>query len=160
MRERLLLVVMQLFCLLLVPAIARAQQALAGAQFRIKYMAQDAVYLEGGSTNGLKEGQTLIVERPVAPAVVDANLPTPPAPSGIVATLRVLSVTATSTVCEIVSSSEPLVIGDLAHFSAETHHVQWSRSRYRGRAGFDPETSHARCEPGPGTYRNGIQHYD
>ena len=100
--------------------VAKAQESAAQQKFRIKYVAQDAVYLEGGSANGLKEGQKLIVEHTVAPAIVESRLPNPPAPpSGIVASLQVLSVTPSSAVCAIVSSGESLQVGDFARMSPE-----------------------------------------
>ena len=51
-----------------IPARVWAQDVLERAIFRIKYVAEGAVYLEGGRAAGLKEGQELIVEHFVAPA--------------------------------------------------------------------------------------------
>ena len=48
------------------PAPAWAQAASEKATFRVKYIAQGAVYLDGGRAAGLKEGQRLIIERAVA----------------------------------------------------------------------------------------------
>jgi hypothetical protein len=120
MQERALVVCASLLIAILLPLVAKAQESAAQQKFRIKYVAQDAVYLEGGSANGLKEGQKLIVEHTVAPAIVESRLPNPPAPpSGIVASLQVLSVTPSSAVCAIVSSGESLQVGDFARMSPE-----------------------------------------
>jgi hypothetical protein len=96
-----------------------AQEALEKITFHIKYIAQDVVYIDAGRSGGLKEGQKLMVEHVVAPAVQSPNGPQLQPPSGIVATLEVISVAATSAVCEIKSSTEPLAVGDTVHFAPE-----------------------------------------
>ena len=85
----------------------------------MKYIAQGVVYLEGGRAAGLKEGQSLIVERAVAAPVPDGGVQSPAPPSGIIASLKVVSVAASSAVCEIVSSTEPVAVGDMARFAPE-----------------------------------------
>ena len=101
------------------PLFTSAQEPIERISFRIKYIAQGVVYLDAGRAAGLKEGQKLIVERRVAPPITDAATPMPPPPSGVVASLQVISVAASSAVCEITSSNEPLQVGDFAHFSSE-----------------------------------------
>ena len=79
--------------------------------FRIKYVAEDAVYIEGGKDAGLVEGMTLQVERPPAPgaAVIDAGKN--------IAEVAVVSVSNTSAVCEVRSKTTDLQRGDIALLS-------------------------------------------
>lgn len=81
--------------------------------FHVKYIAQDAVYLDGGRSAGLQEGQQLIVERAPAPPAAGPDAPAP-SPSGIIASLKVVAVAASSAVCEISNATEPVQVGDLA----------------------------------------------
>lgn len=158
MWDRRLIVSLVVFLAACIPAHLWAQEVLERALFRVKYVAEGAVYLEGGRAAGLKEGQELIVEHFVAPAAPVPNAPNPPAPSGIIATLRVLSLTASSAVCEVVSSTELVQVGDMARFTAET--VQGEREQQQhqrlvgGRefpqiitfSGADPIIEEARAE--------------
>jgi hypothetical protein len=118
-RERLLVLAIAPFLVALLPALVLAQETLQRVSFHIKYIAQGVVYLDGGRAAGLKEGQKLTVERQVAPAAVGPGKPAPPPPSSVVARLKVVSVAASSAVCEVVSSSEAVQVGDLAKLTAE-----------------------------------------
>lgn len=101
------------------PILAAAQETAEKTVFRIKYIAQGAVYLEGGRAAGLREGQKLIVKRDVVvQPVSDSGKPSDAAASGQIAELNVISVAASSAVCEITSSTAPLVVGDLARVPA------------------------------------------
>ncbi len=102
----------------ILPVMTWAQDALEKVAFRVKYIAEGVVYLDGGSAAGLKEGQKLIIERAVAKPAADAPISLPP-PSGLVATLKVISVAASSAVCEIVTSTEPVELGDEARLAPE-----------------------------------------
>lgn len=103
----------------MLPILACAQESIERATFRIKYIAEGVVYLEGGRSAGLKEGQILLVERKALPAPVDSKLSVPLPPTGVIASLRVISVAATSAVCEITSSTDPVEVGDLAKFAPQ-----------------------------------------
>lgn len=116
------------------PAPAWAQAASEKATFRVKYIAQGAVYLDGGRAAGLKEGQRLIIERAVAKPASDSQGPVPP-PSGIIVTLQVISVAASSAVCEIVSSSEQPEVGDEAHFAPEVVKEEQAQAQQQRIAG-------------------------
>jgi hypothetical protein len=118
-RPRLLLISVAPVLVAMLPALTWAQETLEKQLFRVKYIAQGVVYLEGGRAAGLKEGQSLIVERAVAPASSDGVTASPPPPSGIIASLKVVSVAASSAVCEIVSSTEPVAVGDMARLAPE-----------------------------------------
>jgi hypothetical protein len=120
---------MALFLAAIVPLLALAQETIERTTFRIKYIAQGVVYLDGGRAAGLKEGQKLIVEREVAPPAADSTSPTPPPPSGIIAALQVISVAASSAVCEVTSSSEPVQVGDLVRFAPEVVKEQREEQR-------------------------------
>ncbi|HKV04487.1 MAG TPA: hypothetical protein VJO53_05185 [Candidatus Acidoferrales bacterium] len=117
MKQAILALFLLLPSVAMLPALAKAQETLEKATFRVKYIAQDVVYLDAGSSAGLKEGQQLIVQRDVAPSVDDASKPAPPTSSSVIASLRVTSVAAASAVCEIVSSTEPIQVGDSARLA-------------------------------------------
>ena len=99
--------------------VARAPAGEPGirGEFRVKYVASGAVYLEGGRNAGLAEGVKLSVKR-VAPASpgqdkVPANGPT------VIGQVKVLSLAQASAVCEIVSETEEIRAGDLAYLEPE-----------------------------------------
>lgn len=81
------------------------------AAFRVKYVAQDAAYLDGGRAAGLVEGMKLVVrDLPESGAIT--------AEGSDVAELEVLSVAETSSVTEIHIPKRPVKIGDLAYLSS------------------------------------------
>lgn len=146
----------------LLPAVACAQDAPDKAGFRIKYIAEGAVYLAGGRAAGLKEGEQLIVQRDIAPQIQDASKPTPPSSASSIATLQVISVAASSAVCEIKSSTEAVHVGDFARLApqvAKEDEQQKQEQRLEGRreypqvitfSGGDPVVQEVRdSEPRP-----------
>ncbi len=85
--------------------------------FRVKYVAQDAAYLDGGRAAGLSEGMKLVVrDLPNSGAVAAEGADS--AVAGDVAELEVLSVAETSSVTEIRSPKRPVKVGDLAYLSS------------------------------------------
>jgi len=85
--------------------------------FRVKYVAQDAAYLDGGRAAGLAEGMKLVVrDLPNSGAVAAEGSDS--AAAGDVAELEVLSVAETSSVTEIRSPKRPVKVGDLAYLSS------------------------------------------
>ncbi len=85
--------------------------------FRVKYVAQDAAYLDGGRAAGLTEGMKLVVrDLPnaggVAAAGADSNA------AGDVAELEVMSVAEGSAVTEIHTPKRAVKAGDLAYLSS------------------------------------------
>jgi hypothetical protein len=78
------------------------------AAFRVKYVAEGAVYLAGGRSAGLVQGQKLSVRRPD---------PGPGEPAAI-AELEIVSVASTSAVCSILSATGEIRPGDMAYLSA------------------------------------------
>ncbi|MFB3813539.1 MAG: hypothetical protein ACE14L_05455 [Terriglobales bacterium] len=80
--------------------------------FRIRYVADGAVYVEGGREAGLSEGMHLVVKAQTASA--ENNAAGPVDAEGAVAHLKVVAVAAMSAVCEIVTSTRPLAAGDVA----------------------------------------------
>ncbi len=83
-----------------------AQGAGIQTSFRVKYVAEGAVYLDGGRTMGLAEGQKLTVRR----------IGSKPAEEDI-AELEVTSVAGNSAVCEVKSSTQEVQAGDKAYLS-------------------------------------------
>jgi len=85
--------------------------------FRVKYVAQDAAYLDGGRAAGLAEGMKLVV-RDLSNSGAVAAEGADSAAAGDVAELEVLSVAETSSVTEIGSPKRPVKVGDLAYLSS------------------------------------------
>jgi len=79
--------------------------------FRIKYISGDAVYLEGGSAAGLKEGQKLAVRHPGA-AGGDGH-------EAAIAEIELESVAAVSSVGRVLSAFAPVLPGDRAWLSSQ-----------------------------------------
>ena len=98
-----------LLCLGIGPAFA--QDSRVQTKFRVKYVADGAVYLEGGREAGLAEGQRLTLQR-------DAS-DDPAQESKGTAEIRIVSVASSSAVAEILSSNLDLRPGDSAYLSAE-----------------------------------------
>ena len=82
--------------------------------FRVKYIAEGAVYLAGGSAGGLQEGMHLSVQASgkSGPRLVSANDDFP-----IAAELCVVSVAANSAVTEVNGAKRPINAGDWAYLS-------------------------------------------
>lgn len=81
--------------------------------FQVKYVAEDAAYLNGGRSSGLAEGMKLEV-RGAAPSPGDSASAQGP----IVAELQVVSVAETSAVTDIRTPTRDLKPGDWAYLSA------------------------------------------
>ena len=94
--------------------------------FRVRYINGANVYVEGGRSQGLTEGSHLVVRTGTAPTAAlsaesESEQPAKAADtqdnaSGLttVAELKVVAVAETSAVCEVISSTRPLVVGDMA----------------------------------------------
>ncbi len=79
--------------------------------FRIRYVNGSNVYIDGGRNAGLTEGMVLVLKQSVqTAATAPGNQPVEP---GVIAELRVVAVASSSAVCEVTSSSRPLVEGDV-----------------------------------------------
>lgn len=81
--------------------------------FHVKYVAQDAAYLDGGRAAGLTEGMKLTVRD-----LPKTGVSTMADPGTDVAELEVLSVAEASAVTEIHLPKRPVVVGDLAFLSS------------------------------------------
>lgn len=100
-----------------VPSSSTGENSDLRTAFRVKYVAQDAAYLDGGRAAGLAEGMKLIVrDLPNSGAVAAEGADS--AAAGDVAELEVLSVAETSSVTEIRSPKRPVKVGDLAYLSS------------------------------------------
>ena len=83
--------------------------------FRVKYVADGVVYLDGGSSSGLGENMKLEIR--------DTNLPVQqgtvvdPSDAQVVAELEVTAAAETSSVADIHSPKRPVKVGDLAYLS-------------------------------------------
>ena len=87
---------------------APAQAALAPAEFHVKYVNGNNVYIDAGRNSGLEEGTKLVLKQaPANPGDKDA-----PVEPGVVAKLTVISVASTSSVCQVDESTRELAVGD------------------------------------------------
>lgn len=113
---------------LLLAATAGAQEAPVHRVFRIKYVAEGVVYLDGGRNAGLAEKQLL----KVSPAGVDEGSSRgEQLAAEEVASIRVLSLADASAVCEILSSTRDLQAGDVALLLAGADPVEPAASLQR-----------------------------
>jgi hypothetical protein len=83
--------------------------------FKVKYVAEDAAYLDGGRSAGLSEGMKLIVRESTASPAKPDDAPN----TGNVAELEVISVADTSAVTSIHQLSREVKPGDYAYLSSE-----------------------------------------
>ncbi len=95
--------------------IARSDDPNLKTVFKVKYVAEGAVYLEGGRAQGLAEGMKLEILETDTPARQgeSANAADP----HVVAELDVIGVAETSAVTDIHSAKRPVKVGDLAYLS-------------------------------------------
>lgn len=97
--------------LAMLPAVMRAQTRGVRATYQVKQIAAGAVYLDGGSEDGLKEGMHLRVARlPPGEAQMSRKE---------IGDITVIAVASISAVCEVKESSVPVEVGDLAELSYE-----------------------------------------
>src|SRR6201994_1484729 len=113
-----------LLLLVLMAAVCRAQevdpnapptpapaQATVRTDFQIRLINGSSVYIDGGTTSGLREGTELILKQSTALSEQDpANAAIEP---GVIARLKVVSVASTSAVCEIVATKRDLTEKDV-----------------------------------------------
>jgi AMIN domain len=84
--------------------------------FKVKYVAEGVVYLDGGSNDGLNEGMKLVVKE------IDPSIkPTSGKKEDVqpIADLTVASVAQSSAVSEIHDATQPVRVGDWAYLSSE-----------------------------------------
>jgi hypothetical protein len=84
--------------------------------FKVKYVAEGVVYLDGGSNDGLNEGMKLVVKEidPSVKPTTGKNEEVQP-----IADLTVASVAQASVVSEIHDATKPVKVGDWAYLSSE-----------------------------------------
>lgn len=93
---------------------AATQSRPARVVFRVKGIAADSVYIDGGTNSGLQAGMRLIVHDPVA-GCNKSN----PDHGAFVAELRILAVAATSAVAEVREAKRTVKRGDVATLTPE-----------------------------------------
>ena len=121
-----------LLCFFLATWAPRAQEPEVRTSFRIKYIAEGAVYLDGGRSTGLAEGMKLTVKWSGKVGIGGGNGEV--VATRIIAQLRVVSVAEASAVCEVVSSNGEMRVGDMAYLSradAEARQVQQAAANAR-----------------------------
>ncbi|HSM77994.1 MAG TPA: hypothetical protein VLT57_10230, partial [Bryobacteraceae bacterium] len=96
----------------MVPVSTPTQPPAVQTDFKVKYVAEDAVYIEGGKNAGLTQGMTLTITRmgPAAPGPRTGAAQT-------IAEVAVVSVSNTSAVCEIREKTADIQRGDVALLS-------------------------------------------
>jgi hypothetical protein len=108
-----------------------AEKADFRTAFRVKYVAQDAAYLDGGRAAGLAEGMKLVVrDLPNSGAVAAEGSDSVAA--GDLAELEVLSVAETSSVTEIRTPKRPVKVGDLAYLSSADQQAMVEKNALSG----------------------------
>jgi len=82
--------------------------------FKIKYIAGDTVYLDGGANSGVRIGMELDINRPhsVATGATPAN-----SQDVFVASIRVIGIAAASAVTELVTEDHAIRVGDVAELT-------------------------------------------
>jgi hypothetical protein len=103
-------------CLFFTLAVA-AQQPEVRTTFRVKYVADGVVYIDGGRSAGLIEGSKLEIKRTDTTALPSGTSTV--RASRIIARLAVLSVAESSAVCEIRSANDDVLAGDWASLLPE-----------------------------------------
>ncbi|MBZ5531262.1 MAG: hypothetical protein LAO20_07515 [Acidobacteriia bacterium] len=99
-----------------VPAAVSGMAATSAAlktDFKVKYVAEDAVYIDGGKSAGLAEGMVLALKHAGDPAANGSDLANRP----VVAEVAVVSVSNTSAVCEVRTKNADIQRGDVAQLS-------------------------------------------
>jgi hypothetical protein len=92
-------------------AIAQTPEVQFQMTFRVRYVVEGSVYIEGGRNAGLSEGALLTIKP--SPTAKDNQPATGENELEPVARLRVFSVADSSAVCEVISSGRPIVVGDM-----------------------------------------------
>lgn len=108
----------KLALLLALPAAVFAQSAELRSIFRVKYVAEGVVYLDGGRAAGLEKGQRLTIKRSGLSELPSGGAAEVRA-TRILGEVEVVSLAESSAVCEIRRQSEPWSAGDLAYLSNE-----------------------------------------
>lgn len=90
-----------------------ATSAALKTDFKVKYVAEDAVYIDGGKSAGLAEGMVLALKHAGDPAANGSDLANRP----VVAEVAVVSVSNTSAVCEVRTKNADIQRGDVAQLS-------------------------------------------
>ncbi len=97
--------------LLLATGLLNAQTAEPRTTFRVKYVAKESIYLDGGSEDGLSEGMKLTLERAKeGEALLNART---------IGEATVIAVASGSAACRVESADVAIQKGDLARFSAQ-----------------------------------------
>lgn len=97
-----------LVALLVAAAPAQVSQQSVQSAFHVRYVASGAVYVDGGRSAGLAEDMRLVIKQSVNAESADMA-----ADPVYLAEFKVVSVAETSAVCEVVSATRPVVVGDV-----------------------------------------------
>src|SRR6516164_4315556 len=90
---------------------ARAQAPLVRTTYHVRQIAAGAVYIDGGSGDGLAEGMHLTVSR-LAPGQARMS-------AKEIGKLTITAVATISAVCEVSNTTAPIEVGDTAELSQE-----------------------------------------
>ena len=102
---------MRALALILLSSLAFGQMSEPRALFRVKHVAEGAIYLDGGRSSGLSEGMKLTITRDT---VVETT-----AEARAIAEVEIVAVAESSSVCSILASREPIRAGDAARLSPQ-----------------------------------------
>lgn len=136
MRVPRLLLALVLFALLAFALHPRAHAQSASPQkptvYRIKYISNDAVYIDAGRNADLQEGMRLTVVNPPPDNVISDGIRFRGYP--VVAELRVSSLADSSAVCDIVHADSELKVGQFAFLSPDS-----AENRHQSQTARDAE---------------------
>jgi hypothetical protein len=128
------------------PVMKGSSSTLTRMRFRVKYIAEGAAYLDGGSNSGLAAGMKLQVRD------FDPSYPRRPATKtrdGVVAELRILAVASNSAIAEIQVVGRQVRAGDKAYLSVEdteramAGRIMKNDGRHLAALGFSPTVKSA-----------------
>ena len=118
---------------------ALAQSPEPRTTFRIKHVAEGAVYLDGGRNAGLSEGMKLTVVRPAEGAAAGEQ--------SSIAELEVVALAESSAVCEIKPAAGPVQPGDTAHLSAQDVETIRALRSFQGSTKYAQVVSFTKGDP-------------
>ncbi|KAA6463171.1 AMIN domain-containing protein [Acidobacteria bacterium AB60] len=124
--------------------------------FKVKYIAANTIYLDGGSNSGLQVGMTLRTQADHAPPAPtdDTGSPLPD-----IVTVRVIGVAANSVICESETHNGELHVGDLLELSeqdavAASHNVATRTEARRTRTDLREGASSSSSDSAPDIARS------
>src|SRR6202035_624780 len=87
--------------------------------FKVKYIAGNTVYIDGGVNSGLRSGMKLDIRGHQSPSGTSESLDRRNDEKVLVASLRIIGVAATSAITEVLASERVVQVGDSAELTPQ-----------------------------------------